>query len=137
MANWLYVLELKHIFDQYNQDGDHKSFAKAAYVVMQEFADKATKRMQIPQETWEEVMDEFRDFTDRIKCLSEQTILDVDEVDDLLNEVYDWGDISLYRESPLGKMELIGKTCWINQFMTPKVDEIGVRNGYIPAHLEA
>jgi hypothetical protein len=99
MANWIYKLELKDLWEQ--RDKGKITISELAKAVADRIEKATFFKIKTNEEALREIVMDFEGCDD-----------DVEEFDSILEQLYDWADTPL--RTPLGKMQR--KMCWINTF---------------------
>jgi len=92
MAHWLHKLDLKDIWNKYNEE-----------MTIQEIGKEVSKRIK-ELECYEAQIDILEEIAEGFKYVE-----DVEEFDNWMNELYDWGDIQIGKKPGI----IQNKMCWI------------------------
>jgi len=138
MANWLYIIDIKHLMDVFEEDTESiQKFCKGMVSVLNEFIEKAKMHPLLGEEYWKDVIEELGEIREEFEFLMDNSSVTIDEANDRLSNLYDWGDAIAFHEfseKPFGKM------AWINnmfEYSADKLDEMEKRNGFIFSHIKA
>jgi hypothetical protein len=94
MAKWLYQIDITKIRRDFDHDEDPKAFASGLREILLKFISNQPKHVMLSQEDWEDALTKLTDITDELK--HSETI---DEVDEQLTRLYDWGDTPILSPS--------------------------------------
>ncbi len=97
MANWQHILDLKDVWDQY-EEGQAIDYLKAG----QEIAARIRSA---------DFFNDSEDALEEIASLFEEAV-DTDDFDFICEQLWNWGDRS--QETPIGHMQR--RNCWIKTF---------------------
>lgn len=101
MSKWKYKLEVKDLWEEIK---DNK-------ITIQELSKQMSKRIKLSR-FYKKHEDDLEPIVNAFEDLSEDKNASVDEFDDILSELYDWGD----QELPTSPGKMQNKMCWINTF---------------------
>ena len=139
MANWLYIIDIKHLTESVNEESDshdYQQFCKGMVSVLNEFIEKARMHPLLSEEYWNDSIEELREIREEFEFLMDDTSLTRDEVNDRLSTLYDWGDAGAYDEL---MHKQFGRMAWINhmfEYSADKLDEMRKRNGFVFSHIQ-
>jgi hypothetical protein len=136
MAKWFYIIDIKHLTENVDDDTESlKEFSQGVVNVLSEFIEKARRNPRLSHEYWDELKDSLNEVREEFELLAVDPSVERDEVQDRLNELYDWADQGVYDEVTHQKL---GNLAWVNSmfdYSGEKQDELSVRNGFLFSHL--
>ncbi len=144
MANWLYIIDLKHLTDQVKIDDDVIALGKGVIKILKEFKERARKYPSIEDDDWEYLLEPLDTIIEYFELKTEDELSTLtpseiqscrEEIEYNINELASWGNQYVYRRNP--EHVPLGRMAWINYHTDVTYSEFNKLNGYIPSHLKS